>query len=259
MKTEQAGTTARDGRRKKATRSEDLAHRLESEILSGTVPPGTRLDEQSLARRFGVSRTPVREALRHLASSGLVQIRAHHGAIVRQLTLHELIEMFQVIAELEGLGARLAARRITAQDRVQLKQSHEAGMRHAEKREEALFFEENNHLHDIILLASRNKFLIDEVHDLIRRVNPYRRFVTQNPGVMEKSVVEHAAVIAAIEKGDGAAAHDLMRAHLNMLGEEAGDFVASVSLLGKSSVPHGKETRAVPTKRGRRGRPAATL
>ena len=226
------GPTVPAGTRKR-THSEDLARSLEAEILSGAVQPGAHLDEQSLARRFGVSRTPVREALRHLASSGLVSIRAHQGAIVRQLTLPELIEMFQVLAELEGLGARLAARRITKEDREKLRQSHKACKQYATRRDEAQFFEENYRLHDVMLLASQNKFLIERAHDLTRRVNPYRRFVTRHPGMMEKSVIEHAAVIDAVERGDGAAAHDLMRSHLNMLGEEAGDFIASMSTFGR--------------------------
>lgn len=246
-----SGVTRQASRQKRETRSDDLAHRLESEVLSGAIAPGTRLDEQTLARRFGVSRTPVREALRHLASSGLVQIRAHQGAVVRQLTLPELLEMFQVMAELEGLGARLAARRINSQTIDRLRQSHEACQRFAAKREEERFFEENNRLHDIILTASRNKFLIDEVHRLVGRVNPYRRFVTQNPGVMEKSVIEHEAVISAIEKGDGAAAHELMRGHLNMLGQEAGDFAASISTIGRPSTA--EEPGAPAPRRPRRG------
>lgn len=86
------------------SRAQDLLHKLEEEIFLGKLQPGTRLDEKLLAKRFNVSRTPVREALWHLASSGLVEIRRHQGAIVRQLTLVELVEMFQVMAELEGLA-----------------------------------------------------------------------------------------------------------------------------------------------------------
>jgi DNA-binding GntR family transcriptional regulator len=220
-----------------------MAHRLESEILNGTLAPGTRLDEHSLARRFGVSRTPVREALRQLVSSGLVSIRPHQGAVVRQLTLAELIEMFQVVAELEGLGARLAARRIGKAEKDQLRLSHQACKQHAKKRDEESFLNENNRLHDIILLASANRFLISETRKLVRRVNPYRRFVTQRPGVMEKSILEHAEIIAAVESGNGVAAHDLMRAHLNMLGEEAGDLVISMASV-HAPPPTGERSKA---------------
>jgi DNA-binding GntR family transcriptional regulator len=220
------------------TRSQDLAQLLESEILGGEMLPGTRLDEQSLATRFGVSRTPVREALRQLASSGLVEIRAHQGAIVKQLTLTDLLEMFQVMAELEGLSARLAARRIEKAEIEALRASHHACERHSRAGDKDAFFDENNRLHDIILTASRNKFLIEKVHELRRRVNPYRRYVTKQPGVMQKSIDEHASFIAAIANGEGAEAQDLMRSHLNMLGGEAGDFIAILSLMDSSADLH---------------------
>ena len=88
-----------------------LHRRLRTEIAAGRLDPGARLDEQEMAERHGCSRTPVREALRLLAAEGLVELRGRQGAAVRALDLPQLIEMFQVMAELEGLCARLAARR----------------------------------------------------------------------------------------------------------------------------------------------------
>jgi DNA-binding GntR family transcriptional regulator len=143
--------------------------------------------------------------------------------------------MFQVMAELEGLSARLAARRISKEEILELRRSDEACRRHAKAGQEDAFFDANSKLHDTILLASRNKFLIEKVHELRRRVDPYRRYVTKQPGVMDKSVEEHAAFVAAIEAGNGPAAHDLMRSHLNMLGGEAGDFIAFLSGIGHST------------------------
>jgi DNA-binding GntR family transcriptional regulator len=223
-------SSSRTGQAEKTkTRSEELLHRLESEILSGAIPPGTRLDEQTLAKRFAVSRTPVREVLWHLASSGLVQMRPHHGAVVRQFTITELVEMFQVMAEMEGLCARLAARRVTPQDRILLRASHEACEAAVNARDEAAFFAENNVFHEIISNASRNKFLITQQRDLRRLLDPYRRYLTRQPERMEKSIAEHGAVLDAIERGDPSAAGDTMRFHVNMLGEEAGDFIAVLS------------------------------
>jgi DNA-binding GntR family transcriptional regulator len=251
-----ARTAASDrgaGPAKSRTRSEELLHCLEGEILSGTIPPGTRLDEQTLAKRFEVSRTPVREVLWHLASSGLVQMRPHHGAVVRQFTLAELVEMFQVMAELEGLSARLAARRITPEERQKLRASHEACAAAVQARDETGFFDENNVFHDIILNASRNTFLLNQQRDLRRLLNPYRRYVTRQSGRMEKSVAEHEAVLDAIERGDAAAAGDTMRFHVNMLGEEAGDFIAVLSGIGSVMMPPAEPAAAeVRPPRGRR-------
>ncbi len=230
---------ASDGQRR--TLSEDLLRQLESEILSGVLRPGTRLDEQVLAARFNVSRTPVREALWHLGSSGLVQMRPHQGAVVTQLTVAALLEMFQVMAELEGLCARLAARRMSREERAELRVIHERCGDCASGGNEDGFFERNTDLHEAICVSARNRFLLQQVRDLRKRLNPYRRILTRQPGVMRKSVEEHEQFVCAIEKGDEAAAHDVMRSHLNMLGGEAGDLVAALSI-GEQDIGIGFET-----------------
>ena len=96
-----------------AKRSDALRDHLEEDILTGALRPGDRLDEMSLAERFGVSRTPIREALFHLAAAGLIDNRPKRGAIVAEIGPRQLVEMFEVMAELEGMCARLAARRAT--------------------------------------------------------------------------------------------------------------------------------------------------
>jgi DNA-binding GntR family transcriptional regulator len=211
------------------SRSESLLHQLEEEIFLGKLPPGARLDEKLLAERFKVSRTPVREALWHLASSGLIEMRRNQGAVVKQLTLVELIEMFQVMAELEGLCARLAARRMSLTERKQLLRIHkESGKRIADENFEG-FFEDNNDFHEVIFVASKNRFLQQESRSLRNRVNPYRRYITYLPGRMAKSYAEHEEIIAAIDRGDADAAQSLMRDHVNLLGEMVADFIASLS------------------------------
>lgn len=217
------------GRDNRVSRSENLLQQLEEEILLGKLPPGSRLDEKQLAERFHVSRTPVREALWHLASSGLVEMRRHHGAVVKQLTLIELVEMFQVMAELEGLCARLSARRMTLAEHKQLHQIHKvAGKRIADQDFEA-FFESNNEFHEAIFVGSKNRFLQQESRALRNRVNPYRRYITYQPGRMGKSHAEHEAIIEAIDAGNADEAQRLMRGHVNMLGEVVADFIASLA------------------------------
>jgi DNA-binding GntR family transcriptional regulator len=187
-----------------------------------------RLDEQELALRFKVSRTPVREALWHLASSGLIQMRRHQGALVKQHTITELIEMFQVMAELEGLAARLAARRITSEEMVQLRQAHDLCRERIEQNDHEGFFKANNMFHDLIFSAARSHFLIDEARSLRRRVNPYRHYITYQPGRMQKSAEQHEAIVRAIESGNSEEAHSFMRIHVNMLAEEASDFITTL-------------------------------
>jgi DNA-binding GntR family transcriptional regulator len=96
------------------SQAERLAALIAEDILSSKLRPGDRLDECGLAEKYGTSRTPVREALRQLSSDGLVEIRPKKGAIVAKLTIRELVELLEVIAELEGACGRLAAKSYTA-------------------------------------------------------------------------------------------------------------------------------------------------
>src|ERR1700723_1009480 len=104
----------------KITRAEELRLQLADEIVRGALPPGAGLDETDIAKRFNVSRTPVREALRQLVASGLVEARAHRGAVVAQPSIQRLTGMFEAMAELEALCAGLAAERRTAAERYRL-------------------------------------------------------------------------------------------------------------------------------------------
>jgi DNA-binding GntR family transcriptional regulator len=204
---------------------------LEEDILQGRLKPGLRLDEQELARRFAVSRTPVREALRHLDSAGLIELRRNLGAVVRALTIRELIEMFQVMAELEGLCARLAARRMSGAERLAMRRAHTLCTARFAAGDHEGFFAANNVLHDAIAEGAHNGFLRDEARGLRNRVNPYRRLITFQPRRMADSVDEHQAVVEAIESGDGETAHRLMRAHVNLLGESAADMVSALDAM----------------------------
>ncbi len=210
-------------------RSDRIADALEGLIFDGTFADGDRLDEVQLASRFEVSRTPIREALQRLSQSGLVEQIPRRGVFVRQPGPVELIEMFQVMAELEGLCARLAARRMSAAERKELLRIHKASGKRMSDDDFEGFFEDNNDFHEVIFVASKNRFLQQESRSLRNRVNPYRRYITYLPGRMTKSYNEHEQIIAAIDRGDGDEAQRLMRDHVNLLGEMVADFIASLS------------------------------
>lgn len=213
------------------TLAANLRHELEREIFLSELLPGQRLDEQEIAQRFGVSRTPVREALQALASAGMVEMRPRQGATVAALTVSSLIEMFQVMAELEGLCARLASRRMDRGQRETMRREHEEMIRILDvdnDADPALFYETNKRFHEIIYQGSQNAFLIDQMRSLRTRVAPYRRYVTFQPGRMQASIGEHAAVVTAILERDAEAAQARMREHVNLLGDDLGDFIASL-------------------------------
>src|SRR5689334_18595572 len=109
----------------KMTRAEELRLQLADEIVRGALPPGAALDETDIARRFAVSRTPVREALRQLVASGLVDAQAHRGAVVARPSVERLSGMFEAMAELEALCAGLAAERMPPLERQALEAVHE--------------------------------------------------------------------------------------------------------------------------------------
>jgi DNA-binding GntR family transcriptional regulator len=210
------------------TRADALRRALEAAILGGLLAPGTRLDESELAERHKVSRTPVREALRHLASSGLVDMRSRQGAVVTVLTVPRMIEMFQVMAELEGLCARLAARRITRKQAMGLEQIQRRLIAAGKRKSIEAFYEVNREFHEAVYDAAQNVFLAEQTRSLRNRVAPYRRHVTYLPGRVAATVSEHAAVLHAVINGEDETAHRAMRDHVNLLGDDLRDFIAAL-------------------------------
>lgn len=208
------------------TRAEQIQQLLEKEIFTGVLPPGTRLDEMELANRLNVSRTPIREALRHLSAAGLVEIRNRQPATVIRLSAHRVIEMFQVMAELEGLCAKLAARRINAIQLAQLQQ-HQNQLRQLLADDQVdQFYDVNRQFHELIYSAAQNDFLALQTKALRNRVGSYRRMVTQRAAQRQNTIAEHDAVLRCIAQGDEEGAGQAMRIHVNLLGEKLLDFMA---------------------------------
>lgn len=220
------------------TRTDKLRETLESKILTGELPPGMRLDEKKLAEEFNVSRTPVREALRQLQAIGLVDIRSRQTPVVSAMTIQKLIQMFEVMAELEGLCARLATRRITIDQCNTLLDTHGRLKEALASGSPVEFYEINRDFHEIIYEAASSDFLAEQTRALRNRVAPYRRHVTYQPGRMASTIEEHQAVIDAIVRGDAESAGTAMRNHVNLLGDNLTDFIARLPQdLMDASVP----------------------
>lgn len=210
-----------------ATLADRIRRELEVAISSGALEPGSRLDEQEIAVQFGVSRTPVREAFRLLAANHLVELRGRQGAVVRTISAHALIEMFQVMAELEGLCARLAARRASAAQLARIDAIHKRLEEVAVSGDVDHFYDVNQEFHEAVYEASANGFLADQTRRLRNQVAAYRRRVTHRPSRISKTLKEHGAVIAAIRAHDDEAAQAAMRDHVNLLGDDLLDFLAA--------------------------------
>jgi DNA-binding GntR family transcriptional regulator len=210
----------------KVTLAERLRKELEQDIAAGRLVPGSRLDEQAVAERFGVSRTPVREAFRLLAANHLVEGKRGQGVVVRTIGGPTLIEMFTVMAELEGLCARLAARRITPERLQALQAIHARLVLASEGDEVEVFYDINQEFHEALYDASCNVFLARQTRALRNQVAPYRRRVTRMPGRISTTLKEHDAVLAAIAARDPERAAAAMRDHVSLLGDDLLDFLA---------------------------------
>ena len=203
------------------TRKQHIRESIERAIVSGRLAPGSKLDENALAARYGASRTPVREALQQLASQGLIELRANTGAFVAMLTAVDLAEMFEAMSFLEAACAALAARRHTAEDRRLLAAAHAACAEAAGRNDPAEFYRANAQFHECIYAASHNGYLATRTLQLGKRLEAYRRESTFHSGLMSLTMNEHDRILNAVLGMDEAAAGRHMRSHLDTLRDDA--------------------------------------
>jgi len=198
----------------KTTATDRVRLTLADEIVRGVIGPGVPLDEASIAERFAVSRTPVREAIRQLEVIGFVEARPHRGAVVPSFTAEKISEMFSVMAELESLCARQAALLSTPDERRRLTAAHEACRDAALGGDIQAYYETNLAFHDVIYAISHNSFLAEVTLGVRNRVAPFRKAQFHSLGRLKQSVSEHEQVVAAILTGNADGAAAAMRDHL---------------------------------------------
>ena len=208
-----------------------LRDEIENGIVTGVFEPGERLDEVQLAKRFGVSRTPIREALMQLSAIGLVEIRPRRGAVVVDPAPQRVFEMFEVMAEMEGMAGALAARRHTEVDRDALLAAHASCEHSAASQDADAYYYDNEGFHLAIYAASHSSFLEDQCIALHRRLRPYRRLQLRVRNRMKVSLDEHAGIIAAILAGDTENARKRLRDHIVVQGDR---FSALMQILPKA-------------------------
>lgn len=213
---------------KKQTATDRVRQALADSIVRGEIGPGVTLDEASLAERFQVSRTPIREAIRQLEAIGFAEARPHRGAVVPYFTPEKLTEMFGVMAEMEALCARYAATSITASERQLLVEAHKACWEAAHAGEIDVYYETNLRFHEVIYAMSHNSFLAEITLSVRNRVAPFRRAQFRSIGRLLSSVNEHDAVVKAILAGDGEAAAAAMRDHMRVVRTSVGDVAPTL-------------------------------
>jgi DNA-binding GntR family transcriptional regulator len=209
------------------TLADRLATAIADGILSGALKPGVRLDEMGLADQHGVSRTPVREALRQLSLSGLIDMRPRKGAIVSKATPDQVESLFVAMAEMEATCARLAAISMTPIERRRLQARHEAMLVVANAGETEAYSDANVAFHGAIYAGSHNAPLAEYAMNLRRRVGPFRRAQFQVEGRLVRSNQEHDTVVRAILSGDAAGAHAAMLHHVSLVEDAFEAFAAT--------------------------------
>ena len=208
--------------------SDIIADSIESMIFDGTFDDGERLDEVQLAGQFNVSRTPLREAFQRLAVSGLVEQIPRRGVFVRQPGPTDLLQMFELMAELEASCARLAARRITDEALEELEKTNNACNEAVSEGDTDLYYQLNERFHAIIYRQSGNEYLEREAVRLHRRLQPFRRTQLRLRGRLKQSMVEHEAILKALENGEGDTAAEAIREHVAVQGEKFHHLISSL-------------------------------
>lgn len=212
--------------------SQVIKDKIEEKIINNELSSGTKLDEADLAKQFNVSRTPIREALRNLEASQLVTIIPKKGAYVSEISIQKLIEIFEVMAELESLCAKLASRRISEKNIKQLLKALKACEDAHDKGNINEYFHKNLNFHKIIYDSSHNDFLISEMSKLKSRLLPFRKIQLKVKNRMSLSLKEHREITNAIIEGREKDAQELMRNHVLIQGELFTDMIA-ISFLSK--------------------------
>jgi len=191
-----------------------VAERLRARIYAHELAAGAWVDEQGLAEEFGISRTPLREALKVLAAEGLVVLKPRRGCYVAELSERDLDEIFPVLALLEGRVAETATRRLTSADFSRLAEIHAELERHAAAHDIDNFFEANQRFHSALQELAGHRWLSQLIDDTRKFLKLTRRDSLRVDGRLKQSLAEHRAILAAMKKQDAAAAALQMHNHI---------------------------------------------
>jgi DNA-binding GntR family transcriptional regulator len=194
---------------------QEVAERLRQRIFAHELPPGTWIDEQAIAQDYGISRTPLREALKVLVSEGLVTLKPRRGCYVTEISEQDLDDIYPVMALLEGRAAFEATRNADVAARQRLEAIHADLEQAATDNDIPRFFEANQLFHQVVQELSGNRWLLQVIQDLRKVLKLTRLHSLSLDGRPQQSLEEHRAIVAAMCSGKAEAAEEAMRAHIN--------------------------------------------
>jgi len=195
-----------------------LRRRLADEILNGDIGPGTKLDEQRIADRFGVSRTPVREAITQLGASGLVKVRPRRGAVVVPVEPAYLAQLYESVAHVEAICAQLAASRMTLIERMNLQRLFQDCAKALGDRDPDAFAANNRLFHNAIRDGAHNPPLGDAIKHCRRQIAPFTKATFRAAENMQATLDDYREILAAISDQEPETAGRLMKRHFNRVG-----------------------------------------
>lgn len=209
------------------TTVEQMVRAIADMIVTGVLAPGEKMDELSLATRFDVSRTPVREALRELGAMGLVDREPNRSAVVANVTEGYLHSMFEAMSELEAICARLSAERMTVEERRCLELEHRASAKlvHAGADEDYAAY--NIEFHTRLYRGAHNDHIFELVTQTRARLAPFRRAQFRLPGRLARSYDEHDVIVTAIMRGEAAAAGQAAYSHVAIVSDASIVFAST--------------------------------
>lgn len=211
---------------RKGTVVDSIVQNLADDIVSGRLMPGTKLDAKTIAERFGVSRTPIRETFGHLTAMGLVTHRPNRGVVVATQSPESLADLYEAMAELEASLARLAALRMNSRQREVLEHLHSESIHLVRDGTSDEYDRFNHTFHTLIFEAARSPQLQQLAETTRSRLAPFRRAQFRLSNRLSKSWEEHDAIVRAILAGDGDGVARLMRAHVQTVSAMSAEFIA---------------------------------
>ena len=192
----------------------DLVANIRELIVEGDLEPGAKVPERILSERYGVSRTPLREALKTLASEGLLELLPHRGARVARLTAEDVDQMFPIMGALEALSGELACQNLTEEQFAEIQALHYQMVLHHTRRELKPYFQVNQEIHEKILSASANQLLLHMYQTLSGRIRRARYVANMSSERWSQAVKEHEEMLNALAARDGTALADVLKRHL---------------------------------------------
>lgn len=193
---------------------EELAESLRELIVSGELRPGHKVPEKELCEFYGVSRTPLREALKVLATDGLVNLEPNRGAWVVRITVEELDELFPVMGALEALAGELACKHITDDEIEQIRALHHRMLDYYKAHELEEYFKLNQQIHEAILAAARNATLTVQYRTLAARVRRGRYMANMTRKRWDQAMKEHEDILDCLSARNGSRLAVILREHM---------------------------------------------